>query len=210
MREKLNLTGMRFGNLIAIEPLESVHGNVIWRCKCDCGKETKVKATRIKSGHTKSCGCGRSKPVVEHNFKHGLTHSRLFTIWNGMRGRCQDSKSISYPNYGARGISVCSEWTEFKIFYEWAISNGYADNLTIDRIDGNGNYEPTNCRWVTHTTQNNNRCNNRIIAFNNESHTLAEWARLTGVNYKVLHYRIQNGWNLERAFSPKVLKGENK
>ena len=159
-----DLTGRKFNRLTVIEYDHSdKHYNSYWLCKCECGKETIVTAGRLRSNHTKSCGCymrERSKETcINKNIKHGLSKTRLYNIWSNMKERCENNNHPDYKRwYGARGITVCDEWrNDFKAFYDWSMSNGYSDELTIDRINNDGNYEPTNCRWVDAKTQANNR-----------------------------------------------------
>lgn len=119
-----------------------------------------------------------------------------------MKRRCNNPKNNEYKHYGGRGIKVCEEWFEFSGFYCWAQANGYAEDLTLDRIDVNGNYEPGNCRWVDIKTQENNRTNNVVISFNGESHTRQEWSEITGIKYTTIRNRIDNlGWSVERALT---------
>lgn len=144
-----DLIGSRFGRLIVIcrAPNDSM-GRTVWRCKCDCGNIKDIRSTNLCEGLIKSCGC----------LRHGLRNTRLYTIWSHMKQRCENPRSNRFRLYGARGIKVCSEWrNDFKRFYDWAMSNGYSDDLSIDRIDGDGNYEPQNCRWATVSEQNKNR-----------------------------------------------------
>lgn len=144
-----DLTDVRFGRLVAIErgPNDS-KGKTVWKCRCDCGNEKYIRATSLQQGLIKSCGC----------LRHGLRHTRLYTIWSHMQQRCENPKHNRYHLYGGRGISICPEWrNDFYVFYEWAMCNGYKDTLTIDRINPDGNYEPQNCRWATVSEQNRNR-----------------------------------------------------
>jgi hypothetical protein len=135
--------------------------------------------------------------------KHGMRHTRLYETFVNMKTRCYNSNNSRYKLYGGRGIKICDEWLkDFNTFYEWAIDHGYNDTLTIDRIDPDGDYEPSNCRWVTWQTQQNNRRNNHRISFNGQNHTLAEWSRITGINYGTLVARIsRRGWSVERALT---------
>jgi ankyrin repeat protein len=134
---------------------------------------------------------------------HGDTNrnSRLHRIWANMKARCRNPNNDRFHDYGARGIKVCDEWHDYLTFKEWAMTNGYEDHLTIDRIDVNGNYEPTNCRWVDRCTQQNNMRSNTIIHHNGESHTLAEWSKICGIPYHTLVTRYTRGWTVERLFT---------
>lgn len=151
-----NIIGRRFGKLIVVERAENIGDYAAWKCKCDCGNETVVTGSNLRSGNTKSCGCLSGTT-------HGMTHTRLYHVWGGMIQRCTNPNAAKYSYYGGRGIRVCDEWcNSFVAFYEWAMANGYDPELpwykcTIDRIDVNGNYEPANCRWVDMKTQNNNK-----------------------------------------------------
>ncbi|MBE7084268.1 MAG: hypothetical protein E7373_06695 [Clostridiales bacterium] len=132
-----------------------------------------------------------------------MTDSRLYNIWSKLKSRCLNMSFKFYKNYGGRGIKVCDEWLNNpQSFYDWAIANGYNSNLTIDRIDFNGNYEPSNCRWVDMKTQSNNRRNNHIITLNGVSHTLSEWSSLTGIEQSTIRARLKRGWSEEKALNP--------
>lgn len=139
------------------------------------------------------------------NYKDGRKGTRLYRIYNNMKTRCYNPNSPSYKNYGGRGITICEEWlNDFKAFYDWAISHGYRDDLTIDRIDVNGNYEPSNCRWVNAYIQSNNTRRNNYITFFGETRTLKEWADYFGINEKTVRDRIKRGWDIFDAFTISV------
>ncbi len=133
--------------------------------------------------------------------KHGDRYSRLYNIWCGMKARCLNENNPSFRFYGGRGIRLCHEWKDYSRFKKWAIDNGYTDDLTLDRMDVNGNYEPDNCRWATWKEQQNNRRNNHFIELNGEVHTLQEWAAMLGINHSTLLERIEKWGNIEEALT---------
>ena len=143
------------------------------------------------------------------NYRHGMAGTRLHYIWKTMKQRCNNSNCYSFKNYGAKGISVCEEWNDFKEFAKWSFENGYSEKLTLDRIEAHGNYEPSNCRWVSYKVQENNRTNNRHIEMNGISHTLSEWADITGIDVRTIHSRLKSGWNIEKALTLKPIIGRN-
>jgi hypothetical protein len=158
-KAKVNLCGKRFGRLTVLsEDENSPKGHTYWFCKCDCGKMRRVRNDKLTCGETISCGCFNRELIVIQSTKHGSCNTRLHNIWTAMKQRCNNPNSDGYQNYSGRGIRVCKEWIDsFLSFQVWALRNGYSESLTIDRINVNGNYEPSNCRWATYSEQNRNK-----------------------------------------------------
>ena len=208
-----DLTNCKFNKLTVIRLTDkrTTKGDTIWKCQCDCGNITYVSGGHLKSGHTKSCGCNKARLKGSKNYfyKHGLYGTRLYKIFFNMKTRCFNSNFTEYNNYGGRGITICKEWSNnFMSFYNWAMENGYKENLTLDRIDTNGNYEPNNCRWITRKKQCNNKRNNVIIEYNNEKHTIQEWCEKLNVKYSTLYTRLRRGWSIEKIFTMPFGKGK--
>ena len=189
------LTGRRFGFLTAIERADKKGGRTAWICLCDCGNKHIVTTKELLRGTTRSCGCLRRKVLSETSKTHGESKTRLYRIWADIKTRCFNKKSRNYYKYGGRGISMCREWLEYEPFKSWAVSNGYDDRLSIDRIDVNGDYEPSNCRWADNVTQANNTRRNVYLEHDGEIKTMAEWARYFGCTYSLLHNRHRKGYS---------------
>lgn len=184
-----DLTGEKFGNLTVLRRLNycQTGHTYLWECKCDCGKITIVRGGNLRTGHTISCGC--KKGLIKHN----KWDTRLYHIYNNMKQRCNNPKNVWYKNYGARGIKICDSWqNDFMSFYNWSINNGYSDELSIDRIDVNGNYEPLNCRWVTKLIQQNNMRRNKLITYKNKTHTVAEWEHILKLPHNYIRSRLRS------------------
>jgi hypothetical protein len=196
-----DLSGRKFGSLkVVCKAAPDKSGNSRWACKCDCGNITLTRRFPLLSGKTISCGC----KLREKKIKHGGYKTRLYSIWGGMKDRCYREKNIAYKRYGGRGITVCDEWkNDFAAFRDWALSHGYGDTLTIDRIDSDGNYEPNNCRWATYLEQENNSSNCTFIEYGGKRMSLADWAREVGLSYETVSNRYHKGLPIEKVlFSP--------
>lgn len=179
MAKRIDLTGQRFGRLVVISyEGHDKHKNALWKCKCDCGNEKIISSPCLRDGTTSSCGCLHREQLLKRITKHGGCSTRLYRIWALMITRTTNKNNPAWKYYGARGIKVCKEWKDFAGFSFWAKNNGYSDNLTIDRIDNNKGYEPSNCRWVTMSVQNNNRRSCVLYTYNGETHNLKQWETL--------------------------------
>lgn len=200
-----DLSGMEFGDLTVIERCGTRNGNAMWVCWCRCGNYTRVSASSLMSGRTRSCGCLR----VHRNRQLFLTHGgamfgekeRLYSIWCSMKYRCEVETSSAFADYGGRGIRVCDEWHSYEKFRSWALQNGYSDMLSIDRIDVNKNYEPNNCRWADKGLQANNRRSNVVLEYGGECHTVTEWGKIMGINPSTIRARLKRGWPVEDSIT---------
>ncbi len=203
-----DLVGKRFGRLMVLGRAGYTGGyHVKWDCLCDCGKHNSPTTNALLSGSSTSCGCYHYETFAESRRTHGKSGTRMAKIFDSMRYRCYNPKHNQYKDYGGRGIYICDEWlNDRSSFYNWCESSGYADKLTIDRIDNEGPYSPENCRWATRKEQGRNSRHNHIITFNNKSMVLEEWAEKLGINSGVIGCRIKAGKTTEQALSPYNLK----
>lgn len=201
MGKVIDLTGKRFERLVVLGRAELNRKRIHWRCLCDCGKEVIISGSNLVTGNSKSCGCWHDevskKRIIELSFKHGEHKTRLYHIWRGMKYRCKSTESIKRKTYKDRGITVCEEWSDYNVFREWALSNGYADNLTIDRIDNGKGYSPDNCRWATAKEQSDNRRN--TIRYYGK--TISELESITGIPGYIIRQRVNAGWDIEKAIN---------
>ena len=189
----INLENRRFGSWKVIEKTFVKNGKWYWLCECDCGKIKNVNGGSLTRGLSTNCGCIAAIKTGNRSRKHGGRGTRLYSIWKGMRKRCNNPRERSFKNYGGRGIVICNQWSDFSVFREWALSNGYSEKLTIDRIDNNGNYEPSNCRWTTLKVQAGNTRKNRFIIINGESKTLTEWSKVAKISPSNIFERLKRG-----------------
>lgn len=181
--------GREYGRLRVIAQLGTVNRNAVWLCKCRCGSVGLALAQDIKAGKTRSCGCYHTERNSECHTIHGGSGSKLYKAWGSMKERCDNPVHPNYGHYGGRGIRYCEEWKDFQSFETWALSHGYAEGLTIDRKDNDGNYTPENCRWATMKEQNNNRRDNIRVKLNGETMMLKQAAERTGLPYGALRQR---------------------
>lgn len=205
-----DVTGQKFGRLTAIQFIENDKQNKpCWLFKCDCGKSKIIRLYSVKNGRARSCGCfakelsiilGKSK--ITHGDASHANGLRIYRIWNGMKSRCNSPKRT---NYYQRGINICDEWEKYLPFKKWALSHGYSDDLTIDRIDNNGNYSPENCRWVSMTEQNRNKRTSVYLTLNGITKHINEWVSMMGINKSTLRSRLRRGWTIQKALAtPKL------
>lgn len=203
MGKFVDLTGQRFGRLVVVKRIgtkergtKTIVKTPLWLCRCDCGNEKIVTSAELRSGDTNSCGCLSNELLLKRSITHGDSKQRLYKIWFNMLERCENASDAAYRYYGGRGIIVCDAWHDYIVFREWAHSNGYSEDLTIDRIDSNGNYCPDNCRWADYKTQANNRRSCRYVEINGEKRTITEWCKINGISAFTAYSRIDRfGWN---------------
>lgn len=199
-RRKNDLSGKKFNSftVLQLSDRQNESKEYLWKCKCDCGEIRYLTTQKVKS--QKSCGC--KKKVA-----NGMSNTKLYRIWNAMKQRCYNSKNPKYKYYGEKGIKICDEWlNSFTSFYNWSISNGYREGLSIERKNPKGNYEPSNCEWVT-ISENTIRSNvnmSKLYEFNGLKMSLHEWSEELGIKYKTLHKRLSDGWSVEEAFSTEL------
>ena len=196
--KRLDLTGQRFGRLVAIKPSgKTKSGNIQWECRCDCGNTSRPQGSELKNGAVQSCGCLTRENALKASIKHGFRNTRLYRTWVNMKARCTDAGHQSYRLYGGRGIVICDEWQEFEPFMEWALASGYSDKLTIERMDVNGNYEPSNCEWIPRNEQASNRRNIIMITKDGETKPLMQWANDLNMSPFTIRNRMRFGWKEE-------------
>lgn len=193
-----SLIGKKFNMLTIVSYKKKYNNKNYFVCKCDCGNISEIRANHILNDNQYSCGCIRTK------YENRNVGEAIYDTWNRMMHRCYDIKHHKYARYGARGISVCDEWkNNYDSFYKWSINNGFQLGLSIDRINNNGNYEPSNCRWATRKQQMNNTSRNKYLTYNNETHTLAEWSDILNIKYNTICSRLHRGKSVTEVLANK-------
>lgn len=201
--------GARFGRLVIcgevyFKTIGNYKGVKICPCQCDCGNELEVKAGHLISGNTKSCGCLQRERTSDAATTHGAKHSKLYGVWCAVKARCLNPKNKRFDRYGGRGITICDQWIDdFAAFREWALSNGYREGLTIERMKVNENYEPSNCTWIPNEEQAKNRTSRREVTAFGETKSIQEWVDdpRCVVGRITFHCRLRSGWCPETALS---------
>lgn len=196
--------GDSYGRLVIVQEEASRDGRRHFLCTCQCGVTKTIRLESLRSGAIQSCGCYNREISRKVNTKHGMYKSRIYGIWTGMKGRCFNQSNTEYAHYGGRGITICPEWMSFPAFCRWAMQNGYSDDLTIERVDNNGNYEPGNCAWISEAEQRRNTTRVQKVALNDRRKTLRQWAKDAGMNFSTLMHRIRAGMTLEQALAAPV------
>lgn len=206
-KRREDLTGQKFNMLTALEfHKKNESRKTFWYCKCDCGNIVSVRSDQLKSGNTKSCGCWKRKTDAinaRKNHTHKMSGTPLYASWQRIKARCFNKNSPDYPDYGGRGITVCDEWkNDFEKYKEWALQNGYEKNLSIDRINNDGNYEPSNCRWADDTQQAYNRRSNVFLEYKGVTKNITKWAEESGINKGTFMTRYYRGYRGDKLFAP--------
>ncbi len=212
----MDIKNQRFNRLVALEIVGKNNDRAnVWRCICDCGNETNTSASRLRSGHTKSCGCLRKEKAVlaqkQNCYIHGFRRTPFYKSWSSMKERCNNRNSIAFTNYGGRGIRVCERWLSFENFmqdmyesYQLHVQVFGLKNTTLERVDVNKNYNKQNCRWATNEEQSRNRRNNVLLTFNKKTQCMAAWADEVNIGASVIYKRLKRGWSVEKALTTPV------
>lgn len=210
MGKLIDMTGREFEECVVIKRSDKLSKDgkkIFWECECKCGNTFTARGSDIRSGNTKSCGCLVKKKARTRKGAHGQRNSRIYTIWNNMKLRCYNKNQNNYFNYGGRGIKICDEWkNDFTTFYNWAIENGYSDELSIERINNDGDYEPSNCKWANLHEQARNKRNNRFLEHDGKKMIAPDWSKVTGIPEKIIYDRMTKGWDDERVLTQPIGK----
>ncbi len=193
----IDMTGQRFGRWTVLEKAGNTpRGGAMWQAVCDCGAARAVLGQDLRKGKSVSCGCHKAEVTGRRRRTHGQSGTRLHRIWKNMRKRCLNPKTPGYENYGGRGISICPEWSAFSAFSEWAAGSGYRDDLSIERMNVNGNYEPDNCMWAGAAVQSANR---RFVRKAPDGELWWHKARRNGITWSAFTWRVGEGWPMKLA-----------
>ncbi len=196
--------GDKYGRLVIIRELRAHSNSRYFLCGCKCGNQKVIALSSLRRGATKSCGCLYTESRPSSARTHGLSDTTLYKTWRNVKYRCSNSSLPDYKYYGGRGIFLCREWLDFQSFYNWALSHGYKENLTIERIHNGLGYSPENCRWATRKEQARNKRTNHRISYNGITKILAEWAKVLKIKPGTLRARIAKGWAIEKAFTKPI------
>lgn len=208
IKKCIDLTGRTFGMLKVLEIVPTETRKTYWLCQCECGNIIKARSDSLQNGNIVSCKCKRNAQFKGNTYqrKHNMCDTRLYSEWQGMKQRCYDENIDCYERYGGRGITVCSEWLDMENgstnFIKWAIDNGYSDNLTLDRINNDGSYDPANCRWATNKEQSNNRRSNIVVEHDGNEYTLTQLCEMLDLPFGAIHARYNTGERGERLIRP--------
>lgn len=213
-----DLTGKRFGRLTVLKMASrDKKGRIRWLCICECGNFRCVYPNHLKSGATQSCGClsrefrtlrGHNSKIGERTRKHGDFGTKLYGVWAGMKRRCQNPNTKHYKDYGGRGIEVCKEWQKYEVFKRWALATGYNEGLSIERMDVDGDYCPSNCKWIPLKEQPNNTRRTVRLEYQGELYTLKEIAEMTGLKRRTIKGRYERGWSVEEIIKTGIKKNQ--
>ncbi len=210
MPKFIDRTGLRVGRLVVTSLAEKRGSTNYWNCVCDCGGEKVVSTLHLGAGAIQSCGCLQKERASEANLTHGLAGTQEYDAWLNMKARCQDPSHKEFPNYGGRGIRVCDSWLESPLHFLADMGKCPA-GLSLERIDCNGHYEPSNCRWATTGDQSRNKRSTRLITANGRTMCIADWAAELGVTRSIITHRInRHGWDPVRAVTTPVHKSTNR
>lgn len=200
MGKFIDLIGQRFGRLTVMEEAcRNKQGSVLWKCQCDCGFQAIVNGDNLRQGHTKSCGCWSEELKVIHGQRRRGNVTPTYITWASMKDRCSNPNGPKRKNYKERGIKICERWNSFENFY--FDMGERPKGLTIERIDNNGNYEPSNCKWATPKEQARNTRQNRLIEYQGKIMCIAAWAEKLEIPYKTLQMRLERGHSPQTAFN---------
>lgn len=207
-KRAIDITGLRFGRLVALGPIRNDNGQLRWFCRCDCGKMTTPSGASLRNGETKSCGCFTAIELGNRRRTHGKTGTRMYIIWKSMKHRCYTPSDTNYPKYGGRGIAVCAEWQDsFQAFYDHVcvLDHFGEDGYSLDRIDNELGYQPGNVRWATRHEQSVNKRSTYLITRAGKTLALKDWCIELGISYHTVYQRIRKlHWEPERALTAPI------